>query len=89
LANHKSAIKRARQNIVREGRNRSIKTSIKNVMKRVLEAVDEKSKDKASDALVKAQSVIDKASKRGVIHKRSASRKISRLTNRVNKIATT
>ncbi|KPA17375.1 Ribosomal protein S20 [Candidatus Magnetomorum sp. HK-1] len=87
MANHKSALKRAKQNILREGRNKSTKTSIKNVIKKVLAAIEEKSKTSASAAMVTAQSVIDKASKQGVIHKRSASRKISRLTSRINQLA--
>jgi len=87
LANHKSALKRARQNVIRQDRNKSEKTRVKNMTKSVLSAIEEKSKEAASAALTAAQSVIDKASKRGVIHKNSAARKISRLSKMINQLA--
>ena len=86
MANHKSALKRARQNTVRQLRNRQTKTRIKSSMKKVMAAVEEKSAETASSALKAAQSVIAKASKRGVIHKNAAARKISHLTRQVNQI---
>jgi len=84
LATHKSAMKRARQNIVRRRRNRSVRTRVKNVIKQVRLAIKEGSKEAARAALAKAIPVIDKAAGKGVIHKRTASRKISRLTRQVN-----
>jgi small subunit ribosomal protein S20 len=83
LANHKSAIKRARQNEDRRLRNRMTKTQVKNVVKSVRLAVDEKLPEAAA-ALKHAQSIIDKAAKKGTLHKRTAARKISRLTDLVN-----
>jgi small subunit ribosomal protein S20 len=79
LANHKSAEKRARQNTKRRLRNKSVKTRIKNVTKDVHLAAGEASKEAAFSKLAAAQSAIDKAAKKGVIHKRTAARKISRL----------
>ncbi|MBF0451230.1 MAG: 30S ribosomal protein S20 [Candidatus Magnetomorum sp.] len=87
MANHKSALKRAKQNTLQQGRNKSEKTRMKNTIKKVLSAVEEKSKETASAALTAAQSIIDKASKRGVIHKNAASRKISRLKLKINQLA--
>lgn len=86
MANHKSALKRARQNEIRRLRNRSRKTRIKNVIKQV-KAADRTSSESAAEALNQAKSVIDKAAKKGVIHKRTAARKISRLTRAVNAAA--
>jgi len=86
LANHKSAIKRARQNEVRRLRNKSTKTRVKKITKDVELAVDEKSNEAALNKLTIAKSIIDKAAKKGVIHKRTASRKISRLSRLVNNI---
>ncbi len=83
MANHKSAEKRARQNSKRRLRNKSVKTRIKHVTKGVRLAAGEASKETASE-LKSVQSMIDKAAKKGVIHKRSAARKISRLTKLVN-----
>ena len=87
MANHKSAFKRARQNEVRRIRNKSTKTRIKNIVKDVRLAVSDKSKESALTKLDTAKSVIDKAAKKGVIHKKTASRKISRLSKNVNAIS--
>jgi small subunit ribosomal protein S20 len=84
LANHKSAIKRARQSEEQRVRNRSCKTRMKNVIRGLDEAVAAKATDKVAEELKKAVSVIAVAASRGVIHKNTASRKISRLTRRVN-----
>jgi small subunit ribosomal protein S20 len=83
LANHKSAVKRARQNEIRRLRNRSVKTRVKSVVKQVRQATAENSAEAANSNLITAQSVIDKAAKKGILHKRTAARKISRL----NKLA--
>ena len=87
MANHKSALKRARQNEVRRIRNKSTKTRIKNIVKDVRLDVSEKSKESALTKLDTAKSIIDKAAKKGVIHKKTASRKISRLSKDVNAIS--
>jgi small subunit ribosomal protein S20 len=84
LANHKSALKRARQNEDRRLRNKSTKTRIKNVVKIVRQATAGQIETDAPSELNKAKSVIDKAAKKGVIHRNTAARKISRLTKQVN-----
>jgi len=84
LADHKSAVKRARQNEKRRLRNKSTKTRTKKIVKSVRLAVNEKSKEAALSELNTAKSIIDKAAKKGVIHKKTASRKISRLSRLVN-----
>lgn len=86
MANHKSALKRARQNEERRMRNKSTKTRIKNIVKDVRLDVSENSKESALTKLDTAKSIIDKAAKKGVIHKKTASRKISRLSKTVNAI---
>ena len=88
MANHKSAEKRARQNIKRRIRNKSVKTRIKHLTKGVRLAVDESSKEAAQSSLVKVQSAIDNATKKGVIHKKTAARKVSRLSKLVNTVNT-
>lgn len=87
MANHKSAIKRARQNEKRRIRNKSTKTRIKNIVKGVRFTVSEKSNEAAPDELNIAKSIIDNAAKKGVIHRKTASRKISRLSKLVNTIS--
>ena len=87
MAIHKSVIKRAGQNEARRLRNRSVKTRIKNIIKDVRLAVSEKSSEAALKKLDIAKSAIDKAAKKGVIHPKTASRKISRLSQLVNTIS--
>ncbi|MFO7709363.1 MAG: 30S ribosomal protein S20 [Desulfobacterales bacterium] len=83
MANHKSAIKRARQSEERRLRNRTNRTQVKNVVKRVRLAVAGNSvTPKDLDA---AKSIVAKAAKKGVLHKRTAARKISRLAKLINK----
>ncbi len=84
MANHKSAGKRNRQAQVRRLRNRMNKSKMKTVVNKVDEAVAAGSTEAAQEALRKAISVVAKTASKGTIHKRTASRKISRLTKRVN-----
>ena len=84
MANHKSAVKRARQNEIRRLRNKATRTRVKSIVKEVRTSAGEASSEETKAILNTAQSVIDKASKKGVIHKRSAARKISRLTKIAN-----
>lgn len=84
MANHKSAEKRNRQAQVRRLRNKINKTKMKTVVRKVDEAVAAGLVDEAKENLLKATSVIAKTASKGTIHKKTASRKISRLTKRVN-----
>jgi small subunit ribosomal protein S20 len=86
LANHASAIKRNLQSQKRRLRKRVVKTRIKTVVKQVHAAHKTDEGDAASlpERLRAAQSLIDKAAKKGVLHKRTAARKISRLARRAN-----
>jgi len=84
LANHKSALKRARQNQIRRLRNRANKTRIKNRVKEVRLAASKAPGDEVLSQLNAAKSVIDKAAQKGGIHKKTAARKISRLSKLVN-----
>ena len=87
MANHKSAVKRARQNEIRRLRNKSVKTGVKSIVKDVRLSVDGSSKKDALKKLDMAKSNIDRAAQKGVIHKKTASRKISRLAKLVNTIS--
>ena len=84
MANHKSAVKRAGQNVRRRMRNKAVRTVVKNQVKGVRLAAAEGSTEDAAAILKSATSKIDKAAKKGVIHKRTAARKISRLAKMVN-----
>ena len=84
MANHKSAIKRARQNEIRRVRNKTTKTRIKTVTKNVRLAAESSAGEDTISALNSAKSIIDNAAKKGVIHRRTAARKVSRLSKLVN-----
>ncbi|GAB4296722.1 MAG: 30S ribosomal protein S20 [Desulfuromonadia bacterium] len=84
MANHKSALKRIKQNEARNARNRHHRSTLKTYIKKVREAVAAKNHELAQSALSQAIPVIDKAATKGVIHKANASRNISRLTRLVN-----
>ena len=86
MANHKSALKRNKQNAIRNARNTHVRTSLRNLVKTVRAAAAAGEKDAAQEALNKAIPYIDKTATKGVIHKATASRKISRLTKLVNSI---
>ncbi len=88
MANKKSAEKRNRQATVQRMRNRAIKTRMKNTIRVVEEAISASSIEEAKEALKLAISVIAKTGAKGTIHKKNASRKVSRLTKRVNSMQT-
>jgi small subunit ribosomal protein S20 len=83
VANHKSALKRAGQNERRRLRNKAVQTRVKNVVKDVRLAVTQNAEN-AVEQLNTAKSAIDKAAKKGVLHQKTASRKVSRLNRQVN-----
>ncbi len=88
MANHKSALKRNRQSLVRRERNRMNRSKVKTAIKKVDAAITEgDSVEKAREALVAAVPVIERAAVKGAFHKKAASRKVSRLTRRVNTFA--
>ena len=89
MANHESALKRARQSETRRLRNIGYKTRVKHAVKDVRTAIANNSTDQAKENLTQAVSIIQKTSSRGIIHKRKASRKISRLTRQVNRLSAT
>ena len=79
MANIKSAKKR-------EERNKAAKSKVKTLVKKVEAASKAGDKAAASEALLAATSAIDKATSKGIYHKKTASRKVSRLNLLVNKI---
>lgn len=77
----KSAIKRNKQNEKRRLRNKSVKTRIKTETKRFLSLLGDR--EKAEEQLKLVYSLYDKAVKKGIIHKNTASRKKSRLAKMI------
>ena len=87
MANIKSAKKRILVIESKTERNKAAKSRVKTFVKKVYAAIDAGDKDAATAALNEAISEISKAASKGIYHKSTASRKISRLTKAVNKIA--
>jgi small subunit ribosomal protein S20 len=87
MANHKSAAKRAKQTIVKTQRNRFYKTRIKNIVKDVLSAVEDKNQEGATEAMLKANKYIHHCVSKGILKKGTASRKVSRLQQKVNTLS--
>jgi len=87
LANHPSALKRARQNEVKRVRNKSSKTRVKKAVKEVRAAIAANSAEQAQQSFKEAVSVIQKTASKGVIHKNQASRRISRLARGINRLS--
>jgi len=87
LANIKSAKKRILVTKKKELRNKSTKSKIKTLVKKVEAAIEAGNKAEAEEALRVVTSEISKAASKGIYHKNTASRKVSRLSLAVNKIA--
>ncbi|MDO4976390.1 MAG: 30S ribosomal protein S20 [Eubacteriales bacterium] len=87
MANIKSAKKRILVIETKTMRNKAIKSKVKTFIKKVDAAIAAGDKEAANVALTAAISEISKATSKGIYHKNTASRKISRLTKAVNKMA--
>jgi small subunit ribosomal protein S20 len=80
-------MKRDRQSKVRRARNMSRKTRVKKLVKSVRQAVAQNQPEKAQAVLQEAIPVIQRVAAKGTLHWKTAARKISRLTRRVNALA--
>lgn len=83
MANHASAKKRIRQTIKKTARNRHVRATVRTYVKRVRAAIAAEDKATASSALGVAIQKIDAAVQKGVYHRKTGSRYISRLTVQV------
>ena len=87
MANHPQAKKRARQRIKITARNKHVRSTVRTFVKNVVTAIEAGDKDKAKAALGDAVRQLDRAVTKGVVPRKTASRKISRLTLAVAKLA--
>jgi len=83
MANHKSALKRIRQN---ERRSTGNKYSLKSTRTFIKKLKDTKDKKEASELLTKVSSMLDKLAKKNIIHKNKAANDKSKLTKLVNSL---
>lgn len=92
MANHKSAEKRARQTLVRRARNRSYISGVRSAVKKFKTGLEDLKAGKLDEAqlvllMTSAQSSLQKAAQKGLIHKNNASRKVSRLALSLSKVS--
>jgi small subunit ribosomal protein S20 len=87
MANHFSALKRARQTEVRTTRNRANTSRLRTALRAFRESVAAGDKKAAETTFRATASAIDKAIQKGVIHKNTAGRYKSRLSARLAKLA--
>ena len=83
MANIKSARKRARQALMRRGRNVSLRTAARSAIKEVKKAIASGDKKAAAAALTRSQAVIDRVAAKGVLHPNAAARQKSRLAHAI------
>lgn len=84
MANSPQARKRARQAERRTEINKSRKSRVRTFIRKVEEAIEAGNKDEAKSALTAAQPEIVRGANKGIMHKNTAARKVSRLTKRVH-----
>jgi len=84
VANHASAKKRIRQTLKRTERSKHIRSTVRGLVKSVRVAVAEGDKASAQTQLKQAVRRIDMAVNKGIFHRKTGSRYISRLTTQVN-----
>lgn len=87
MANNASARKRIRQNERRNMRNTARRSRVRTFIKKVEEAIAGGDKAAAATALVLAQPEMQRAATKGVAHKNTVARKISRLSARIKALA--
>ncbi|MDE1153090.1 MAG: 30S ribosomal protein S20 [Micavibrio sp.] len=86
MALHKSAKKRIRRNAKRQVINKDRIGEARNLLRKVEEAIKTGDSTKAQEALKAAQPKLVKSAAKGILHKKTASRKISRLSARIKGI---
>lgn len=86
MANHKSAIKRIRQNKLRNLRNRYWRSTLRTAVKKVRTAIASGDAEAAQTQLRAAVGTINRVASKGVIHKNQASRRVSRLSKAVHAV---
>ncbi len=84
MANHKSAEKRIRQTEKRTAINRARKSRVRTFVKKVEVAIASGDKEAAQSAFRLAQPELHRATSKGVLHKNTVARKLSRLAARIN-----
>jgi small subunit ribosomal protein S20 len=88
MANTKSAKKAARQTVRRTVANKATRSRMRGSVRKVEEAIASGNKDAARAALKEAEPIIVRTAQKGMVHRKSASRKVSRLAKRIGSMGT-
>lgn len=86
MGNIASAIKRNRQNVKRRGHNRHYRSTMRTQVKRVREAIEAGDKDAAQALFPATVAIIQRVAQKGMIHKLTAARRVSRLNKAIQAI---
>jgi small subunit ribosomal protein S20 len=89
MANTKSAKKAARQTVRRTAVNKARRTRLRSSVRKVEEAIASGNKEAAAASLKEAEPIIARTAQKGVVHRKTASRKVSRLAKRVRALGMT
>jgi small subunit ribosomal protein S20 len=87
MANHKSALKRNRQNVKKRANNRSNRGQLRTQLRKIETTLADQNLAEVQKMLAPTFSVIDRSVQKGVLHKNAASRQKSRLMAKVNSIS--
>lgn len=85
MARIKSGVKRHKQSLKRRIRNRHVRSTVKTAVKDVRSEIARGPGEKSAEILSHAASILARAGSKGVLHKKTASRKVSRLAKAVHK----
>lgn len=83
MPQHKSAVKRVRQNEKRRQHNRTQRSKLRTLVTKVMNSSN---KEEAQQLLKEATSYVDKMSAKGIIHKNNGARKKAQMTKHVNNL---
>ncbi len=83
MIKHKSPIKRAKQDEKRHQRNHSYKSRVATATRKTISLADSGDKEQAGTEFKRAQALIDRAASKGILHRNTVARKISRIARRV------
>ena len=81
---HKDAFKRMRQNTKRRARNRTYRSRMRTEIKKLRQAIEAGDSATAQAQLPKTVSMIQRVAQKGIIHRKQAARRVSRLSQSVN-----
>lgn len=87
MPNIKSSIRSVKTDAERRAKNAPIKAALRNASRKVVALTETGAQEDAKATLATASGLIDKAARKGIIHKNAAARKKSRLAKKVNDMA--